>query len=561
MQIVTPEQMKKIENRSESLGVSKAELMENAGAALADLIDRHCREDSSSMPENKSIVFLAGSGNNGGDCYAAANRLVYRGYKVTVINLCGEPQTELAKNQFSRLPDSHINIINAYKPGNVKAAIEAAEISYMTLPAENDLSRLSGTTPLEQIQKDEKQRVERVFEALSTADVIADGVFGTGFHGQLNDEITAFFKAGRKAFRIAVDIPSGGNCETGQTAEGTFEADVTIAFGALKTGMTQYPLKDCCGRIQTADIGIPDEAYAVSADERAYSLLEPKALAGFPEIRRPDSHKGDYGSVLCITGSSEMRGAAALSALGALRSGAGLVRVASCQECINTVSVLAPEAMFIPLECDDNGFMLFHSSRQRIGAELKKADAVLIGCGMGITPDTVELTRFVVENAICPVIIDADGLNCLASDIDILLRRKSEVILTPHPGEMARLLGREGADINKIRFFAAEKLAEKFHAVVVLKGAGTVIADNHFTSVCPTGNPGMSRGGSGDVLAGIIASLAAQGCSCFDSAGFGAYIHGLAGNIAAERLGHEAMLPRDIIDSLSDSFRIIKEQK
>lgn len=561
MQIVTPEQMKNIENRSESLGVSKAELMENAGAALAELIDRHCREDSTSMPENKSIVFLAGSGNNGGDCYAAANRLVYRGYRVTVINLCGEPQTELAKNQFSKLPENHITIINAYKPGNVKAAIEAAEISFMTLPAENDLSRLSGTTPLEQIQKDEKQRVERVFETLSTADVIADGVFGTGFHGQLNDELTAFFKAGKNAFRIAVDIPSGGNCATGQVSDGTFEADVTIAFGALKTGMTQYPLKDYCGKIQTADIGIPDEAYAIPTDERSYTLLDAESLAGFPEPRRPDAHKGDFGRVLCITGSSEMRGAAALSVLGALRSGAGLVRAASCPDCINTVSVLAPEATFIPLECDDNGFMLFDCNRQRIESELKKADAVLIGCGLGVTPDTVELTRFVTENAICPIIIDADGLNCIASDIDILQRRKAEVIITPHPGEMARLIGKEGADINKIRFFAAEKLAEKFHAVVVLKGAGTVIADNHFTSVCSTGNPGMSKGGSGDVLAGMIASLAAQGYSCFDAARFGAYIHGLAGNVAAEKLGHEAMLPRDIIDSLSDSFRIIKEYK
>lgn len=558
MQIVTPEQMKKIENRSESVGVSKAELMENAGSALANLIDSHCREESPFIPEKKSIVFLAGSGNNGGDCYAAANKLVYRGYNVTVINVCGEPQTELARNQFNRLPEGHINIINAYKSGNVKAAIEAAEISYMTLPTENDLSQLTGNTPLEQIQQDEKQRVEQVFEALDKADVIADGVFGTGFHGQLNDELTAFFKAGRDAFRIAVDVPSGGNCETGQVSEGTFEADVTIALGAVKTGMTQYPLKAYCGKIQTADIGIPDEAYKLSMEERAYTLLENESLAGFPEIRRPDSHKGDFGRVLCITGSSEMRGAAALSALGALRSGAGLVRIASCQDCINTVSVLVPEATYVPLECDDSGFILFESNRCRLETELKRADTVLIGCGMGVTPDTVELTRFVVENAICPIIIDADGLNCLASDIDILLRRKTEVILTPHPGEMARLIGREGADINRIRFFAAEKIAEKFHAVVALKGAGTVIADNHYTSVCPTGNPGMSKGGSGDVLAGVIASLAAQGYSCFDSARFGAYIHGLAGDIAAERLGHEAMLPRDIIDSLSDSFRSLK---
>ena len=509
MRLVTPQQMKLLEDLSDKSGVSYAQLMERAGQQLSVFLLRQIRQK-----KDGKILFLCGNGNNGGDCFVAARLLSAQGVPVCVGLLCGIPKTILAYSMYKQLGD---------------------------IPVVSSADQLK--------------------EAIRIADFVVDGVFGTGFHGTLRPEQAELFQLASSRFCIGVDIPSGGNCATGQVSEGTFEADVTIAFGALKTGMTQYPLKDYCGKIQTADIGIPDEAYAIPADERSYTLLEHDSLAGFPEPRRPDAHKGDFGRVLCITGSSEMRGAAALSVLGALRSGAGLVRAASCPDCINTVSVLAPEATFIPLECDDNGFMLFDCNRQRIESELKKADAVLIGCGLGVTPDTVELTRFVTENAICPVIIDADGLNCIASDIDILQRRKAEVIITPHPGEMARLIGREGAEINKIRFFAAEKLAEKFHAVVVLKGAGTVIADNHFTSVCPTGNPGMSKGGSGDVLAGIIASLAAQGYSCFDAARFGAYIHGLAGNIAAEKLGHEAMLPRDIIDSLSDSFRIIKEHK
>lgn len=562
MQIFTPEQMKRIELRSEELGVSRAELMENAGTALAELIDEHCHEAVPGQPEDKSIVFLAGSGNNGGDCFAAASRLVYRGYGVTVINFCGKPQTELALAAFERLPKERITIVTAYRSESVKAAIEAAEIDYMTLSQENDLSLLTGKkelTPLERIMLEEKKRADYIYETLEKADVIADGVFGTGFHGQLDTELASFLSAEYSAYKIAVDVPSGGNCMTGEVSEGSFSADETLAFGALKTGMTQYPLKSLCGKISVADIGIPPEAYNISSEERAYTLLDKDELRGFPRIRRPDSHKGSFGRVLCITGSSCMRGAAALSALGAMRSGAGLVCVASCEKCIDSVSVLVPEATFLPLECDDYGCILFDCNKRLIESELAKSDAVLIGCGLGVTPDTAEIVRFVTENANCPIIIDADGINCIASDIDILLKKKTDLILTPHPGEMARLCGCTAGEVNRARFSTAAGFAEKYGVTVVLKGAGTVIAGVHDSSVNRTGNPGMSKGGSGDVLAGITASFAAQGYTAYDAARFAAYIHGLAGDIAAEKLGHEAMLPRDIIEALSDSFRILSE--
>lgn len=562
MQIVTPEQMKRIELRSEEMGVSRAELMKNAGKALAELIDEYCREAVSGQPEDKSVVFLAGSGNNGGDCFAAASRLVYRGYRVTVINFCGKPQTELASAAFERLPGERITIITAYRSESVKAAIEAAELDYMTLSRENDLSVLTGKkelTPLEKIMLEEKKRADDIYDALKNADVIADGVFGTGFHGQLDTELASFLSAECSAYKIAVDVPSGGNCMTGEISEGSFSADETLALGAIKTGMTQYPLKSLCGKISVADIGIPSDAYNIFSEERSFTLLDKDELAGFPRMRDPDSHKGSFGRVLCITGSSSMRGAAALSALGALKSGAGLVCVASCEKCIDAVSVLAPEATFLPLECDDYGYILFDCNKRMLETELAKADAVLIGCGMGVTPDTAELVRFVAKNANCPIIIDADGINCMASDIDILLKKKTDLILTPHPGEMAGLCGCTAGEINRARFSSAAGFAEKYGVTVVLKGAGTVIAGAHDTSVNQTGNPGMSKGGSGDVLAGMIASFAAQGYDVYDAARFAVYVHGLAGDIAAEKFGHEAMLPRDIIGALSDSFRILSE--
>lgn len=563
MQTVSPEQMKKMEKRSAELGVSEEKLMENAGRALADFIDGYCRKEPDIPPEEKSIVFLAGSGNNGGDCFVAADKLIYKGYEVTVINLCGKPRTELAAAAFEKLPDEHIRIIKAYRSENVKAAIEAAELEYMTLSKESDLNALSEKkelTPLEKIMLKEKQRLERVLKALNSAYVIVDGVFGTGFHGQMDEEVVSVLNGGTNAFRIAADVPSGGNCSTGAVSEGTFRADATVVFGALKNGMTQYPLKKYCGKITVLNIGIPEEAYEIPEGERRYTRISSSDLAGFPPEREPDAHKGDFGNVLIIGGSSSMRGAAALASLSALRSGAGRVNLASVEKCIDTASVIAPEATYIELDCDDYGFMLYDSSRNVLEKAMESADAVLIGCGMGVTRDTAEITRFVAENAKCPVIIDADGINCIASDIDILLKKKTDIILTPHPGEMARLLECSTGEIAADRFAAAEKYAEKYGVTVVLKGAGTIVADSSVTAVNPTGNPGMSRGGSGDVLAGIIASVVAQGYSPFEASCAGAYIHGLAGDIAAENHGQEAMLPRDIIDALSDSFGLLKKK-
>ncbi|MBQ4534974.1 MAG: NAD(P)H-hydrate dehydratase, partial [Ruminococcus sp.] len=393
------------------------------------------------------------------------------------------------------------------------------------------------------------------------ATVVVDGVYGTGFRDQLDKNAAGIFAIGSSAYRIAVDVPSGGNSVTGTVAFGAFEADETVTFGFIKSGMTQYPLRKYCGKITVADIGIPREALDVLDGERAYYRIERNHLASFPPRRERDSYKGTFGTLLVIAGSSSMRGAASFAALGALRTGVGHVRIASVEKCIDTMSVLVPEATYIELESDDYGYMLFDTSKDELLKAMNGASAIVIGCGMGVTPDTIEITRFVVQNAKCPVIIDADGINCIASDIDILLGKKTDIVITPHVGEMARLLNCDNAMISNNRIVVAEKYAEKYGVTVVLKGAGTLIANSRVTAANHTGNPGMSVGGSGDILAGIIGSIIAQGCSVYDSTCAGVYIHGLAGDIAAEKLGMESMLPRDIIDCLSDSFRVLKEKK
>ncbi|WP_455529850.1 NAD(P)H-hydrate dehydratase [Ruminococcus sp.] len=563
MQIVTPKQMSRLEERSEKLGVTKRQLMENAGRELAALIDGYCRNEAQLPPEECSIVFLAGTGNNGGDCFAAADILVYKGYMITVIHIGGLPKSPLAQEMLSRLPRERISFIEGFRSGNVEAAIEAAELDYMTIqPKSNDGSDDShDRNPLEDILFAEKRRMGLIKGAVVGAQVLVDGVFGTGFHGQLDKDTIGIFGIGSGAYRVAVDIPSGGNSSAGTAAAGIFKADETLTFGFIKSGMSQFPLKKYCGKVTVADIGIPKSALDILDGERKYIRIERNFLAAYPPKRERDAHKGCFGTVLVIAGSSSMRGAAAFAALGALRSGAGLVRVASVEKCIDTVSVLAPEATFIELESDDYGFMLYDSSKDVLAEAMKKADAVVIGCGMGVTPDTIELTKFVAQTAECPVIIDADGINCIAKDINILMKKQTDIVITPHMGEMARLLNCSTDMIAENRLIAAEKYAEQFGITVVLKGAGTVVADSHSTAANHTGNAGMSVGGSGDVLAGVIGAAIAQGCGIFDGTCAGVYMHGLAGDAAAQKLGMEAMLPRDIIANLPDAFGILREKK
>ena len=500
MRIVTPTQMRTIEENSEKYGVPKGRLMVTAGYKLARLIDYHCRNNF-----NKRIVFIAGCGNNAGDCFVSAELLAEIGYKnISVLMVCGMPRTELAREMYNDIKES-INVTNDYK------------------------------------------------QCLPQADILIDGVFGTGFHGELAKHIVDIFRVNTKAYRIAVDVPSGVNSLKGTVSEGAFRADETLTFGFIKIGMTQYPARDLCGTIRIVDIGIPVKAEKIPKSKK-YTLIDRKELKNFPPERKSTAHKGTFGKVLVIAGSNNMRGAGFFAVSGALRSGAGLVQLATTGKCISTVSMLAPEATFIEVP-DNNGYM--HFSPDII--DLKKYDSVVIGCGMGMTAETVKLTKFVVENSEVPVIIDADGINCIASDIDILLRKRADIILTPHVGEMARLMKCTVKEVSDNRLRSAEKFISKYKGVtVVLKGAGTIVAEKGRMAINPTGNAGMSRGGSGDILAGMIGAVAGQGYNAFDSACAGVYLHGLAGDIASRKFTREAMLPRDILNCLSDSFRKIK---
>jgi NAD(P)H-hydrate epimerase len=535
---VTPNQMKALERKTDKSGISYWQLMLNAGVNAAKEIIKIA--DSS----QRNILFLAGNGNNGGDCLISAKYLRAQGFNVSVLLVMGMPRTELALKALDRAHRSYIRPV---------------------------------------VCEDEKDFAEKIAPLRDKADIIVDGIFGTGFHGSLPEFIAKEFKENinpKKCLKIAYDIPSGGNGKDGSADKNTFLADYTLTFGFKKTGLLQYPLFGYCKEIRTIDIGfeLADCALAKSdlsefKEDGIFEHIEPGTL--YIREREPDSNKAYFGGVLCITGSERMPGACAMSTLAALKSGVGTVTVATAK---NNIPILASniyEAMYLPLETDENGFIAFTEKNKELLLEKmqsSKINSVLIGCGIGVTDDTKQLVEWVIKNADSDLIIDADGINCIADRIDMLLEStKNTVILTPHPGEMARIVNTTTADIQQNRYKYAKEFAEKYpHTILVLKGAGTIVsysgASSVYLAVDTKGNSGMSKGGSGDVLAGLIAGLCpANYCkpllgselAFHDTAKTAVYIHSLAADIAKDKYTTQSMLPTDIINSIPDAFSAV----
>ncbi len=281
--------------------------------------------------------------------------------------------------------------------------------------------------------------------------------------------------------------------------------------------------------------------------------------------RKINAQKGDFGRLLCITGSRNMPGACFLSTSAALRCGVGLLTVMTIPENVTRLASAVPEAMWYPFDADCDGFMKLDlkAGTEEIEVPLRlrnlmeEANAILIGCGLGRTKGIERLVNYVLENAKCPVVLDADGLYAISDHLEQIRTPKTDLILTPHPGEMAKLCGSSVSQVQENRAWIAKTFTRSYHVTLVLKGAGTIIAEGGIHGDLienTTGNPGMSRGGSGDVLAGMIAALAARGFSPWDAACGGAFLHGYAGDIAAREMTQEAMLPRDILTAIPIAF-------
>jgi hydroxyethylthiazole kinase-like uncharacterized protein yjeF len=511
MKIATAQQIRNIDRRAiREFGIPGMVLMENAASAVMAEMEKffdglgHMR-----------IGIVCGKGNNGGDGLALARRLSIRGAAVRVVLL----------SPFSAVTgEAKINL----------AILRRMDVDIIQHAAMRSLA-----------------------DIISWSDVLVDAVLGVGLSSPLKgvyaQAVTMMNAAGRHI--VAVDIPTGIDADTGAVMGTAVKADLTVTMGLLKRGLILYPGALHAGTVRVADIGIPSGA--IEKENINLALLDRGSAWGVIPSRQRDAHKGDYGHLMVVGGSPGKAGAAAMAARGALRTGAGLVSVATPNAIVPIIQSQLAEAMCIPSAESIEGTL-------GIGAVdelLKAADAmsaVAIGPGLSTHFETVQAVRNLIQSMACPLVVDADGLNALAGHTNILKRTKAPVILTPHPGEMGRLLSIAAADVQKDRVGVASRFAREFNVTLVLKGAGTVVAvPDGRVFINSSGNPGMATGGTGDVLTGMIGGLLAQGFTSGQAACMGVYLHGLAGDLAAKEKGEAALIAGDLIEKIPEAMNAV----
>lgn len=507
MRLLTCEEMKLVEQQATKFGLSYKVMMENAGTACARNIRSEIEKDKGFAV--KTVAVVCGKGNNGGDGFVIARKLQESGYKVTVIIASGYPTSQEATFMYKLVIDMGIS----------------------TLWYDADK--------------------QKALQLINSCDIVVDAVFGFSFYGVLDNDMKALLSAmsGVKGIKFAVDVPSGVYCDSGYSDTDCFKADYTIAISALKPAHIIEPSSSCCGDIIIANIGIPEECYKV-VENSLYTYSKNEVRLHFP-VRKTDSHKGSFGHLLCICGSRTMAGAPVLTASAALRSGAGLVTLAFPEGIYNTVSLKLTEALLMPLAENDKGTLSSLCLKELIGS-LSKFDAVVIGPGLGVNEDTEAVVRAVIENSEVPVIADADALNIISKDCSVLENAKCDVIVTPHIGEMARLTGMEKEAVLSDKVNIAQSFSRKYNTYVALKCANTVVTfpDGKRAYINNTGNTGLSKGGSGDVLAGLIGGFAVQDFILGDALTSAVFLHGYTADVVSHRTSETGMLPSDVVNEL-----------
>jgi hydroxyethylthiazole kinase-like uncharacterized protein yjeF len=493
MKILTPEQVREVDRlTTEKYGIPSLILMENAGMRVVEVL-----EDRFENLEELTVAILCGKGNNGGDGFVVARQLIQKGYYPFVFLFAAEDELK---------GDARTNL---------------------------DILKALGYPPT--IVGNEHDWDEEKLE-LMDADIIVDALFGTGarrpiegLYGKVIGSIAEDFP---RADVVAVDVPSPG-----------IHADVTVTFSALKPSLVFYPDSEDAGDVILADIGNPPDL--INNPAHNLNLIEPHEVPA----RIADSNKGMYGKVLIIGGSRGKTGAAVMSGQAALRAGAGLVTVATAQSVLPIVAVSMPELMTEALEETSQGTI----ANQSVGNLMKDKTIVAIGPGLTTVPETSAFVRRVGSECRAQMVIDADALNALIGfDGDL-----GGAVLTPHPGEMARLIEKTIKDVAADRVQVASDFAKRRNAYVVLKGYRTVIAaPDGAVYINPTGNPGMATGGSGDILTGMIVGILAQEHlgSFIERLCLAVYLHGLAGDLAAEEVGEESLIATDLLRFLPKAW-------
>ena len=514
MKIITAAQMQALDRRTIVEGrVPGLTLMNRAGTGVMSAMAQAFGPLTA-----KRVAVVCGKGNNGGDGFVVARLLHQARAKVSVIPLT-EPSafSADAKTMYRRLA------------GVAKRVIHQS-------PAADRLPAL-----------------------LSGQDILVDAIFGTG----LSSPVEGIYRRAIEAINattamencpvVAVDLPSGLHADTGAVQGAAVRAALTVTFGLPKLGLYVGSGIDHAGLVRIVDIGIPS-AYADAIDAPVF-LLTPDHVTRLLPGRSVASHKGTFGHAGIIAGSPGKTGAAAMTAMAALRSGAGLVTVATPAGVNGILEGKLLEAMTMPMP-DTEAHTFALAALEPLHGFANARQAVAIGPGMTTHPETVNLFQALLPRLEVPSVVDADGLNALAGQLHLLSRCKVAPILTPHPGEMARLVEVDTRSVNADRIGIARRFAQTHHSVLVLKGARTVVARPDGTAaICPTGNPGMATAGTGDALTGVIVGLLAQRLSEWDAACAAVYLHGLAGDLAAAAIGPVGMTAGDLIQQIPHAVR------
>ena len=517
MKIVTTQTMREMERRTiEEFQIKGGQLMDRAGYCVAYAVRRLAEVSGFA---SAYVHLVAGRGNNGGDAFVAARYLKDMGYAVEVWLAC-------SANQISGDAALHFS------------KLKPAKIRVEELPTQEDW--------------------QDAMTAPFVAEIIVDGVLGTGLRGPARGPAAGAIRYIRsqanESLVVSIDMPSGLNADTGEAEGDTVMADLTVTMGLPKVGLIEPGAIDYVGAVEVADIGLPRNLIAeADADEREMVFASDlKQL--FPRRKR-NAHKGNFGHVLVVAGARGYAGAAALSSQAALRSGVGLVTAVVPTGIQPVVAVAALEAMVCGAPESAEGALSL-DAWPVIQSYLGHVQAVLIGPGLTRAPQVGELVRRLVQEAPVPLVIDADALFVLGADLACLSAARAGVVITPHPGEMAGLLGLDTEAVQADRRAAATRAAEASKAVVVLKGAGTVVLEKgRPIQINLTGNPGMATGGAGDALAGLLAGLLAQGFAPYDAARAAVYVHGRAGDLAAWRHCQISLTAGDVVNELPFAFR------
>ncbi|MFD1884643.1 NAD(P)H-hydrate dehydratase [Paenibacillus wenxiniae] len=568
MHIVTAQQMRELDNYTiQQLGIPSLSLMEVAGKAIADEVLDWCgkQQDAADIPSGPALthrssihsdehalpeqeqhwLVLVGKGNNGGDGLVAARYLQNAGMGVTLLYAMPPEQCS---------GDAAIQ----------RDAAKRSGIEYAVWDAEWDCSAASRKDELigpnrGDIAASLSQTARSVSERWKPYTGIIDALLGTGSQGEPREPYGAMIRSANASGKpiIAADIPSGLNADTGEVADSCIEASRTVCLAFLKQGLTQYPGASAAGDVVVRSIGIPHltaQRAGISSYLITDTVLKQELRINITRARAVDGHKGTYGHVMIVGGSLNMSGAGLMASRSALRIGSGLVTWLLPEKLMKHMVGHVPELMMAPVSEEASG-QWTASTTKAILEQTAKADVVAIGPGLGRFEQDGQWLRTLWEQLDQPLVIDADGLNILAEADGLTSwpKRAAATVLTPHPGEMARLSGLSTKEVQRDRLGLARRFAMEHGVILVLKGARTVIAAPDGTVlVNTTGHPGMGTGGSGDVLTGVIAGLLAQGLNGLQAAAFGAYLHGHAGEMAAlARSGHPAsLLAGDMIEHL-----------